>query len=154
MSKFIEYLEEADKITKVADHLLYMTYPIVRDKKILIKIITELKRAVAYCVNAILQYEYISKRIQLFQDPKINFKIFKEKSAPRFKIEKSEIDLISELFSIAEMHKKSSMEFSRNEKLVILDENSNTKIIEIEKIKKFLELSKKILGKIKVQILR
>jgi len=154
MEKFLEYLQEAEKIIKITDHLTYITFPLVKEKKLLLKIVSEIKRAVAYCINSILQYEYMFKRIRLTNNPKTNMKIFEEKCAQRYDINKKQISLISELFDIVEHHEKSQMEFVREEKVIILTENSHMKIITSEKTKEFLELSKKLLKNSKENILR
>ena len=54
-----------------------MTFPLVKDKKLLLKILLELKKGLAHIINAILQYEYLYKRIRLSQDSKSNFNVFK-----------------------------------------------------------------------------
>ncbi|MBT3405412.1 hypothetical protein HN832_01330 [archaeon] len=150
--KFIEYLQEANRITRTVDHLLYVTYPLIQDKKILIKILTELKKSTAFCINSILQYEYLLKRIPLYKDPKMNFKNFINKCAPRYQMSSIENQKITELFQIIENHKQSSMEFKKNNQLIILTETSQ-KIIKIETIKEFLQINKKLIENIKTQIL-
>jgi len=154
MEKFLEYLNEAEKIIHTADHLIYMTFPLVRDKKLLLKIITETKTAVVNCINSILQYEYLYKRIKLYKDPKTNFKTFAEKCAKRYGITREEIESITELFDIVEKHKQSPFEFMKNDKVVILSENSSQKVISVEKTKEFLNISKNILRKTQNKILR
>ena len=154
MEKFIENLKEAEKIIRTIDHLTYVTFPLVKDKRLLLKILSETKLAVANCINSILQYEYLYKRIKLYKDPKSNFNTFKEKCSKTYGITNEELKLISDLFEIVEMHKKSSMEFVRSEKIVILANNSQPKSISIEKIKEFLRISKSLLQKTKNRILR
>ena len=39
--KFIESLDKAVAILKTADHMLYMTYPLIREKRLLLKILNE-----------------------------------------------------------------------------------------------------------------
>ena len=118
------------------------------------KILLETKIAVANCVNSILQYEYIYKRIALFKNADTNFRIFKEQCASKYNITKEEVELILELFDISKKHKQSPMEFIRNEKIIILSENLKPETIAIEKIKEFLLLAKNILNKTKRVILR
>jgi hypothetical protein len=154
MEKFLEYLQEAEKIIRTTDHLTYITFPLVKEKKLLLKIIAEIKRAVAYCITSILQYEYTFKRIKLADNPKTNMKIFENKCSGRYNITKNQLSLISELFDIAKQHEKSPMEFVRKEKVVIMTENSSVRIITLEKTKEFLELSKKLLKNSKDNILR
>jgi len=154
MEKFLEYIQGAEKIIQTIDHMVYITFPLIKDKKLLLKILLETNIAIANCINSILQYEYIYKRIALYKNAKTNFKTFKEKCAPKYKITKEEINLISQLFDVVEKHKQSPMEFVRNEKVIILSENLKPETITIEKIKEFLLLAKNILNKTKRVILR
>lgn len=154
MEKFLENLEKAEKTIQTAGHLTYVTYPLIKDKKLFLKILTEIKNAIASCINSILQYEYLYKRITLYSDPKSNFRTFTEKCAPRWNITKEDINLILELFEIVEKHKASPFEFVKDEKVVILSEDLSHKTITIEKTKEFLSLSQNILNKVKEMILR
>lgn len=148
MEKFLENLEKASKAIRTVDHLFYVTFPLVRDKKLLLKILLEIKIAIASCINSILQYEYLIKRITLNSDPKINLKTFEKKCAWRYEITGEEVKLIFELFNLVEKHKQSPFEFVRNEKIVILSESSDIEILTVEKIKEFLQIGKNILMKI------
>ena len=154
MEKFLDNLQKAEVTIKTADHLIYMTYPLVKDKRLLLKIISEIKNAVANCISSILQYEYLYKRISLYKDPKKNLKTFKEKCAPRYDITLEDIKLIIELFEIVEQHKKSPFEFIKDEKIVILSEDMRQKTLTVEKIKEFLAMAKNILRKTQEQFLR
>ena len=154
MEKFLDNLEKSEKTISTASHLLYMTYPLVKDKRLLLKILSEIKNGIASCMNAVLQYEYLYGRVRLSSDPKINFKKFLEKCCPRYNISNTDIKKIIKLFEIIEKHKNSPMEFIREEKIVILSENMNSETITLEKVKEFLEVSKNVLKKAKDVILR
>ena len=149
MEKFLENLQEAEKTIQTIDHMIYITFPIVKDKKLLLKIILETKTAIAKCINSILQYEYIYKRIRLHKSSKTNFRTFEDKCAPRYNITKEETKLILELFDIVEKHKQSPMEFVKDDKIVILSNNMDQKTVTVEKSKEFLSLAKSVLGKAK-----
>ena len=154
MEKFFENLEKSEKIIQTAGHLLYVTYPLVKDKKLLLKILTEIKNGLASCINAVLQYEYLYGRVRLSQDAKINFKTFMEKCCPRYNISETEVKKMLKLFNLIEKHKSSPFEFVRGDKVVILTENMNHETITIEKVKEFLNSSKNLLEKSKAVILR
>jgi len=147
MEKFLEYLSESKRIIKTCDHMIYVSFPLIKDKRIIIKVLIELKKSLAFIINAILQFEYIYKRIKLSKNAKTNLQTFINKSAIRFNIEKEEIKKILYLFEIVELHKASAMVFPKEDKIVILSENMNKEIITSEKIKEFLILSKNILKK-------
>ena len=153
MQKFLENLQQAEKLIQTADHIAYVTFPLIKDKKILIKIVLETKKAMATCINSILQYEYLYKQISLYQNPKTNFETFVKKSSKRFQITEREIKCIIELFDLAEKHKQSPMEFIKDERLIILTDNSKTHEISLEKAKELLEISKNVLIKTKDRIL-
>jgi len=148
MQKIFQNLYEADRIIKAVDHLVYVTFPLVKDKRMLLNIIAETKKAVALCINSILQYDYLYKKIRLYKDTKENFITFKEKCAPRYGISQQEVDKITVLFELAEKHKKSPLEFVRNDKVVIMSENFQTNTITVEKTKEFVITARNLLEKI------
>jgi hypothetical protein len=152
--KFLENIEEAEKIIQTADHMVYITFPLVKDKKLLLKILSETQIALAKCINAILQYEYIYKRIRLYNQAKENFRTFQNRCAKRYGITDSEIKVITEIFDLTEKHKKSPMEIMKDEKIIILSDDMQSKTITFEKIKNFINISKKILKKTKETIKR
>jgi len=152
MQKIFQNLYEADKIIKAMDHLVYVTFPLVKDKRMLLKIIEETKKAVVLCINSILQFDYLYRKIRLYKSTEENLRTFKEKCAPRYGISPQEIGKITNLFEIAEKHKKSSMEFVRKDKIVIVSNGFQTNTITVEKTKEFVILAKNILSKIEKTI--
>lgn len=149
MEKFLEHIQEAERTIHGVDYLTYVTFPIIKDKRLLIKILTETKRAIVNCINAILQYEHFYKRIYLYENAKENFRTFVDKCAPRYNITRQELSSVMELFDILEKDKDSQMEFLKENKMIILSENMNAKVVDIERIKFFLFLAKNILKKTK-----
>ena len=154
MEKFLENIASAEESLKVVDHLIYITFPLIKDKRILLKVIQEIKTILTDCIKAILQYEYLYKRIKLYQNPKSNFKTFTDKCSKRYNISSEEIKIMLELFDYVEKHNESPFEFVRWEKIIILSESLNTKIITLEKKKGFLFLAKDGLRKTKENIIR
>lgn len=152
MEKFLENLEQAGKIIRTVDHLVYVTFPLVKEKRMLLKIITDTKNAIVFCINSILQYDYLYKKIRLYQNTKENFRTFKEKCSPRYGISEEEIRKIIALFELVERHKKSPLEFVRNDKVIIMSENFYPEAITIEKVKEYVILAKNILFKVENKI--
>ena len=147
MEKFLQHLQESEKRARTADHLIYSAFPLVQDKMIIINALVEAKKSVSSCINSILQYEYLYKRVKLYKDSRLNFKIFVEKCVPRYGITKEEMNLILELFDFVEKHKESSFEFVKDEKLVILSNSLRPKVMTVEKTKEFMTVAKSILKK-------
>ncbi len=145
--KFIISLERAKKSLQIADHLTYMTFPLVRENRLLLKILDEIYLASVNTINAILQYEYIYKRIHLYKDAKDNFRTF-HAVAKRYSISQEELNKITELLALAESHKKSPLEFVKNNKIVIMSDNLRTDTLTLEKIKEFLTETKDFIRKV------
>ena len=139
-------MEAASKKLMIADHLIYVTFPLIKEKRLLIKILNELYFSLLNSINALLQYEHAYKRIALYKDPKLNFKTFLQQS-PKFGISNNELQIIIEIFSLIEKHKQSSMEFIKNEKFVILSNNLNIDTVTLEKLKEYLAATKNIFKK-------
>lgn len=132
---------------QTADHMLYMTYPLIREKRLLLKILNEIYLVILNVVNSILQYEYVHKRINLYRSTKENLSVFKNKCGGRYGITPEQISQIELVFELAEKHKNSPFEFVRNNKIVIMTNALKTDTITVEKIKEFVILSKDILRK-------
>lgn len=149
MERFFESLHKAEEKINTIDHIVYVTFPLLKDKTILIKSLLGIKEVVVECINSILQYEYLHKRIELSRDPNQNFELFKKKCSRYYSIEEKEVNLIEKLFELVKSHRKSPMEFIKEGRVVILSENMLKKTFTIEDIKIFLEMSKNLIKKTK-----
>jgi len=142
-------VKEANTLVNTADHLTYITYPTVKDNKLMISIIEDLYKALVKGVNAVLQYERMYKRISPYSD---NFdaklEVFKSKCATRYNIDRQLIILINDLKQIMEHREKSFMEFSKKDKFIMSAEDYRTRSISIEKLKEYLSKSKIFIEKV------
>ncbi len=156
MIEIKQILDKTEKSLRMSDHMIYITYPLIKENRLLKKIIEDLYQIANNIINAILQYEHMYKRINLDpnknQDQEDNFNLFKNKCADRFNITNQEIQELEELFKLMNKHKESSFEFSRKNKLVIMSDNLKTESINLEKLKKYLNILKIILKKTKNKI--
>lgn len=147
----IELLDKAERSLRTADHMVYITYPLIKENKLLKKILEDLCESANLTVQAILNYESAYKRVSL-QDTKTNLMLFKEHCAARFNIEPSELQILFELFSLAEKYKASSMDFIRKDKLVIMSDSLRTESVGLEQLKKYLNLIKVLILKARTKI--
>ena len=149
MEDFEIMIRDMNKHIKTADHLLYMTYPLVKDNKLIITIADNLFLSLKKAVEAILYYDRLYKRISMYPE---NFnsklEIFKNKCATRHNIDKKYVELIEEVYNLLEERKKSSMEFIRNDRYVFFSNATRTKSISIEKLKTYIANAKPFVQKI------
>jgi hypothetical protein len=152
MEKFQENLEAAIKHLQIGDHMTYVTYPIINENRLLIKIFEEIHKSIINCINCILNYEYLYKRIKLYTDNKENLLTFFNKSSKEYGLNNEQIQKIKDIMKIYKKHLNSSMEFVKKDQLVILSDNLQTQTISILKIKEYLLVAKELLMKTKNKI--
>ena len=148
--KAIENLKNARKKIDFADHMTYITFPIIKENRLLIKILLEIHKALSLFISGILQYENYYKRIRLYKEHDNNFKTFIRISA-KYDISEQEISKIKEIFLIVKKHKSSAFEFTKSGKFIIML-NSQTISVSLEKIKEYLNSSKNIIKKVENKI--
>ena len=88
MEKFHQDLKEAIKSLQIADHMTYVTFPLVNEQRLLLKIFDEIYKSIISCINAILNYEYMYKRIKLYTDNKENIRTFAYKCSRNYNLNK------------------------------------------------------------------
>lgn len=148
MDNITSLMEEANRAFKTADHLAYVTYPIVTDKKLLMVIVEHLHRAIAKSVEAILAYEYLYKRINhLPRDVSTQFSLFGE-TAVRYGIKKDLVSIMKEINEIIDHRDKSPIEFVRKDRFIIASDTFRLKTVTIEKVKSYIQHIKYLLEKI------
>jgi len=140
---------EANKAFETADHLTYVTYPLVNDLKLLLHIVDQLNLALSKGMDALLYYDYIYKRISnIPNDFNRKLDIFKNHTSRRYGISRETIVLISDVAEIINKRKEAPMEFSRKDKYVIAYENYRLKTITLDKVKSYLNEGKGFVKKL------
>ena len=145
--KFIDSLIEAERQRQSADHLIYITLPVVKDTRLLLRALESIGKSVTLSISTILKFEYLYKRVELFANPEKNLETFFKKCAVRYGLnEQDNLDLKRILF-LGKKHKESGFEFSKYRKAVILDDNLTVDEVTEGQIKEFLKVSRKIIEK-------
>jgi len=148
MEKFQTAKHNAQKRLKIADHMLTMTYPLVKDSKLLLAVLENLFLSLTNSVASVLHYERLFKRIPPFHDTfESKFNMFRAKVVPKYKIEMEYVTMIKEIKDIIIMHKKSPVEFTRKDKFVIASESYKIKTITVEQIREYIKKTKLFIAK-------
>jgi len=145
MEKFHQYLKEAIKALQIADHMTYVTFPLINEQRLILKIFDEIHKSIIKCINAILNYEYMYKRIKIYTDNKENIRTFAHKCAKIYNLDNEQTKKILEILELNKKHKQSAMEFVKKDRVVILSDSLKTQILDIHKIKDYLLVAKELL---------
>ena len=146
MEKFQEARQRAEHYIKIADHMLYVTYSLVKDDKLLISVLENIFLALANSIASVLYYERLFKRIPAFHDTfESKLDIYKHKISPRYNINKSYIALLNRVYELVSEHKHSSVEFIRKGKFVICSSDYRVKTVELDELKEFVRKAKELI---------
>jgi hypothetical protein len=140
-------IEEAKRILKIADHMVYVTYPVINENRLLIKILAQINNVMSSVVLAVLENEYANKRIKSYADLKMNFQSFME-SSKRYGLEKPHIESMKKVAALMELHSQSSMEFVKKGSFVIMSDSMHTEEITYPLVKSLLSAIKQILDSV------
>ena len=140
MEEFQRLVREANRYFNTADHLVYVTYPLVKDHKLMITALENLYVAMEYAMDAVIYYDRLFKRIgPVAENFESRYEMFKMKCAPRYKISNEFVIMLKELKKFIDGHKNRSVEFIRNNKVVICSIGYETvKMVDINLLKNYV----------------
>ncbi|MCP3686213.1 MAG: hypothetical protein GY861_26500 [bacterium] len=120
-----------------------MTYPLVKDNRLLLAILENIFLGFTNTMSMILYHERLFKRIPPFHD---NFEskmhLFNEKCVTVYKLDKNYMTVMREIKDLIVEHKKSPIEFTRKDTFVICSEDYKIKTLSVDQIKKYIQQAK------------
>ena len=140
-------IEKAKRELQTANHLVCITYPVIKDQRLMAKVLEHIYDCVVSIVKAVLQYEYLYKRIEVYSDSKSNFETFSE-CAAKFNISPGEVETIQNILNLMEKHKNSSMEFVRQDRYVMMSDSLRTESMTFDLLRSYLLLAKNLLPRV------
>ena len=146
LEKAYSLLENAKAKVRNADHLVYVTYPVVREDRLFVKIFELIHEALKDVIKASLFFDYAWKRIVMTQDFKEDFEIFKRRRE-FYNITTGEIGVIVELFRMMNDYQRVSMSEHHTFQEVLFLRRVN-----VSKLKDYLSVSSSIVNKIERRI--
>jgi len=142
MEKFQLLKEEALKNYRIADHILNVTYPLIKDTKLLLGVTENLFLALTQAMSSILHHERLFKLVPPFHDNfESKFNLLHQKRS-RYNIQQEHLDLMLELKEIILLHKKSPVEFRKKDRFIICTKNYKVKAITANQLKNYLKKTK------------
>ncbi len=149
MELYQNRFKKAADYFKTADHLVYVTLPVIKDVKLIITILDNIHLCLVSSMDAVLEYERHYRRIlPLANNFDLRLDVFRKRVIGTRGFLKEEADFIAEIKELVDERKNASMEFTRSGKFIICSENYRMKTISIEEIKKYLSSTKNFLLKV------
>ncbi len=149
MEKLKQLMAEANTLIDRADHLTYVTYPVVNETKLLYTVVESLSRGVRTGMDAVLYYDRLYKRISARQGGfHHELELFADHCMPRYAIDRKHVLLIKDLHSFVEARKRSPVEFVKRDRFVICTPSYKMRVLNLQKVKGFLAQSKEFMDQI------
>lgn len=149
MEPFETQLEEAKKALRTADHLAYITYPLIMDNKLMLLIAENLYNSITKTIDSLLNYDRYYKRIPVVpenSDEKIA--VFKSEICKRYNISPEIMLMIKDIKTISDSRKNSNMELFRKKELIIISGDfSRAKTLSLKKVKDYINTTKLLINK-------
>lgn len=132
-------MHEAARRIQVADHMLTMTYPLVKDPKLLIAVLNNLVKSMDTNMTAALRRENIA-----FNDTEQGrLAAYKRFLARKLQTPPETLRAFEEMQATLNEHAASPVAFRRQEKFVICNEGYKLRTLTPETTKKYIMLAKK-----------
>lgn len=139
MEQFQELREYSKKKLHVADHMLSVTYPLLKDVKLLVAVMENTFLAYTNAMSSLLSYDRMFHKIPAFEDNFASkFNMFRLRSVEKHKLDKKYLEDIQNLKILLMEHKKSPVEFSRKDKLVICSDRFDVKTISVKDMQRYI----------------
>lgn len=136
-------LEEAKRLIRNADHLLYITFPIIKENRLLAKILDEMGKAMGLLMEDVLQRE---KNVSSsgWGERMIDF----SKCSSKYGMDDAQISNLGRMMEMVQKRRESVMDFSRQDRLIMMSESLVTESLTSEDLKRYLSVSKDMLKKV------
>jgi hypothetical protein len=126
MTRFSVLLSDANRQLQIADHLLTVTYPMVKHPKLLLSVIEHCRRAIEDAAQAVVEF-YVEKGsyeipVHARTDMLAAFSDLVKIRHPGIAAEQDALKLCHDFRQTLQQHKDSHTTFKRDEKLVIASE--------------------------------
>lgn len=145
MEKFQLLREEALKNYRMADHMLNVTFPLIKDTKLLLGVADNLFLTLTQAMSSILHHERLFKLVPAFNDNfESKFHILHQKRS-RYNLEQEYFNLMLELKETIQLHKTSPVEFRKKDRFIICTNNYKVKAITVNQLKIYLKQTRKFL---------
>lgn len=131
-------LDEAARRIRIADHMLTMTYPLVKDPKLLIAVLSNLVKSMESSMNEILTRDNIPHS----NTSQGRLAAYKQYIARKYNIPAETLRAYEEMCATLTEHKESPVTFRRNEKFVICNEGYKLRTLSPATAKKYVALAK------------
>ncbi len=145
-----ELLQRAKKEIELADHMLYVTLPMIREVKFLLVIVEHVVIAAQCALEGLLEYEKHWKRLDAFHYSfAVEINAYRQKGLEtRYGFDSKFYRLLQKLLEIQHFDKESMVRFKRGDKYILTSNEYSMSVLDLDSIKRYSNLTKKFVEQI------
>ncbi len=152
---YIQKIDSAKKSLATADHIVYVSYSLIKEPKLLLSAVESLYSCLESAMDAILEFELFYRRIPYYGNSfDSKFYVFKTQVASRYNLDRTFLLVFSELKEILDWHKRTSLELRKDDKFLIFLSDYRVKTLTPNKVKEYLTFAKSFVKKIESVVMR
>ncbi len=142
-SLMTDHLSQSIRYLRIADHVVEKTYPTVKESKLLLAALEDLFLSLNFLMKAVVS----EKEAQEFDDDFVHlFASFKQ-YGPGYGYKDDDFDIIFKIRRIIQSHLDADVEFSRNDKFIICEQQYNMVQLSVEDVKEYIFKAKHLLSR-------
>jgi hypothetical protein len=145
-----ELLQRAKKEIELADHMLYVTLPMIKEVKFLLAITEHIVIAANHALEALLEYERHWKRLDAFHYSfAVEINVYRTSGVEtRYNFDSKFYRLLQKLMEIQRFDKESMIRFKRGDKYILTSNEYSMSVLDSDSIKRYSNLTKKFVEQI------
>jgi len=146
---FLELLQQAKKQMQLADHMVFVTYPLVQETKFLLSILGHITNASRFALRALLEYEFLYKRIEAYNKTFTGeLNTYKNHIEKRYNFDGKYFRLFQKLTDLEKFDKESPVRFKRGDKYILSTGEYSMSVLDLATVKRYSELAKKFVSEV------
>lgn len=131
--------DKAIQQLKTAEHLLEITFPLVKDPKLLIGVINNLNSCLNHGMEAVFHEDFLVPK-------SLNGKI--DVLLKKHNLPQEHVKLIRKVNQLIISHKESPVVFKRGDRQIICNENYDVEVISAKEVRNLIDTTKEFLSQI------
>ncbi len=149
IERYQELLQTARKQIELADHMLYVTYPLVQEMRFLLAIANHVTIAARSAMQAILEFELLYKRLEQYNKTFLSeVDIFQKKIIPRYSLDIKYCKLLQKLMEVQKYDAEAIIKFKKGDRYILTNAEYSMSAIDVESVKRYSNLTKKFVSEI------
>lgn len=141
---FSEELIAAEQAWRAAEHVLEITFPSIRDPKLLLRVIVFLEKAIKKTISLILKLEHIEKNLELTKSGSKNMSLFFDSVGSKYGLSPEDLEALKDVFDLGNKYRQSALAFSNKGRAVLFDDDLGEIIISYEHLEKLSKSVRKL----------